>query len=232
MTTFALVHGAWHGAWCWERLIPELEQHGHAALAIDLACEDPEAGCAAYADVVLAQTAGLGDDLVLVGHSLGGLTIPLIASERAVRKLVFLCALLPRPGLSLVDQLAQEPEIFVREFGPGLVRDDRDRSYWQDEDAAIDLLYSDCPRQLASWAVARLRHQGRAPSGEPCPLARWPAVESVSVFARDDAAVNPHWSRSAALERLGSGAVELPGGHSPMLSRPAELAEALVSVSL
>ena len=52
------------------------------------------------------------------------------------------------------------------------------------------------------------------------------------MFARDDAAVNPQWSRSAALERLGSGAVELPGGHSPMLSRPAELAEALLSVSL
>jgi pimeloyl-ACP methyl ester carboxylesterase len=112
------------------------------------------------------------------------------------------------------------------------VRDELGRSYWQDEDAAIDLLYSDCPRQLASWAVSRLRHQGRAPNTEPCPLAQWPAVESVSLFARDDAAVNPEWSRSAALERLGAGAVELAGGHSPMLSRPAELAEALVSLSL
>jgi pimeloyl-ACP methyl ester carboxylesterase len=232
MTTFALVHGAWHGAWCWERLKPELEQHGHAAIAVDLPCDEPEAGCAAYADVVLAETAGAGDDLVLVGHSLGGLTIPLVAAARPARKLVFLCALLPRPGLSLVDQVAAEPEIFVPGYGDGLARDDLDRSYWRDEDAAADVLYGDCPRQLTSWAVARLRHQARAPNIEPCPLSEWPAVESVSLFASDDAVINPGWSRMAARERLGASTVELPGDHSPFLGRPAELAEALVSVSL
>jgi pimeloyl-ACP methyl ester carboxylesterase len=230
MTTFALVHGAWHGAWCWERLIPELEQHGHAALAIELPCEDPEAGCVAYAAVVSGQIAGLGDDVVLVGHSLGGLTIPLVAAERPVRKLVFLCALLPRPGLSLVDQLAQEPAIFAPGFGAGVARDELGRSYWSDEDEAIDDLYSDCPRQLAAWAVARLRHQARAPTIEPCPLAHWPEVPSVSIFAAADAAINPLWSRIAAPERLGCEAVEFPGGHSPFLGRPAELAEALLSV--
>jgi pimeloyl-ACP methyl ester carboxylesterase len=230
MTTFALVHGAWHGAWCWERLIPELEQHGHAALAIELPCEDPEAGCVAYAAVVSAGIAGVSDDVVLVGHSLGGLTIPLVVAERPVRKLVFLCALIPRPGLSLTDQLAQEPEIFAPGFGTGLARDELDRSYWTDEDAAIEGLYSDCPRQLASWAVARLRHQARAPSVEPCPLARWPEVESISIFTAADAAINPLWARTAAPERLGCEAIELPGDHSPFLARPAELAEALVSV--
>ena len=44
MTTFALVHGAWHGAWCWERLLEPLEQRGHGAVAIDLPAEDLEAG--------------------------------------------------------------------------------------------------------------------------------------------------------------------------------------------
>jgi pimeloyl-ACP methyl ester carboxylesterase len=231
MTTFALVHGAWHGAWCWDRLIPELARHGHACIAVELPCEDLDAGCAAYAEHVLEQTVAAGDDLVLVGHSLGGLTIPLVAAARPARKLVFLSALLPRPGISLVDQLAEEPGIFAPGFGAGVERDDLGSSYWADEDAAVEVLYPDCPRQLAAWAVARLRHQARPPNTEPCPLERWPAVESVSLFTRDDAAVNPDWSRTAAIQRLGVKAVELPGGHSPFLSRPAELAEALVSVS-
>ena len=231
MTTFALVHGAWHGAWCWERLVPEIEGHGHAAIAVDLPCDDVEAGCAAYADVVLAQIAQADDDLVLVGHSLGGLTIPLVAAARPARKLVFLCGLLPRPGVAFVDQVAQEPGIFVPGTG-GTERDDQDRSVWTDEDAAADVLYGGCPRQLASWASARLRPQARKPRIEPCPLAEWPAVESVSIFTSDDGIVNPEWSRTAARDRLGANTVELPGGHSPFLGRPAELAEVLLSVSL
>ena len=232
MTTFVLVHGAWHGGWCWERLIPELERRGHDAVAIDLPCDDPDAGCAAYAEAVVAQTRGAGDDLVVVGHSLGGLTIPLVAAERPVRKLVFLCALLPVPGLSLVDQLRREPEMFVPGFDQGVARDELGRSYWRDSEDAIELLFGDCPRQLASWAVERLRPQGRAPSLEPCPLAAWPAVDSASLLAVGDAAISPKWSRAAAPARLGSAAVELPGGHSPFLSRPGELADALVAVAI
>ena len=43
MTTFALVHGAWHGAWCWEPVMAELERRGHRAVAVDLPCDDPAA---------------------------------------------------------------------------------------------------------------------------------------------------------------------------------------------
>jgi pimeloyl-ACP methyl ester carboxylesterase len=180
---------------------------------------------------VVAATAAAGDDLVLVGHSLGGLTIPLVATMRPARKLVYLCALLPLPGRTLEEQLEQEPGIFVPGFGAGIARDEQDRSYWADEDAAAEALYGGCPRQLASWAVPRLRPQARRPSDEPCP-AQLPEVDAVSLFTSDDAVVAPAWSRAAALERLGSKAVELPGGHSPFLDRPGELAEVLLSVSL
>ena len=90
MTTFGLVHGAFHGSWCWERLTPELERLGHRVLTVDLPGEEPLAGAAEYAAVAVTAFADAGEDLVLVGHSLGGLTIPLIAASRPARQLVFL----------------------------------------------------------------------------------------------------------------------------------------------
>ena len=231
MTTFALVHGAWHGAWCWDRLLPELEARGHRAVAVDLPCEDVAAGCATYAGLVVEALEGAGDDVVLVGHSMGGLTIPLVAAARPARLLVFLCALIARPGLSLVDQLRQEPDIFVPGFGATVARDDEARSFWPDEAALIATLYQDCDPGDAARAYARLRRQARLPNVEPCPLEAWPATPAASVIALDDRSIAADWSRRAARERLGVEAVELEGGHSPFMSRPAELAEVLAGLA-
>ena len=100
MATIGLVHGSWHGAWCWSQLVPDLEARGHRALAIDLPCEDPASGCIQYAEVV-DRALPDDEDLVLVGHSLGGLTIPLVAALRPVKRLVFLCAVL-QPEISIL----------------------------------------------------------------------------------------------------------------------------------
>ncbi len=231
MTTFALVHGAWHGAWCWEVLGLELERRGHAAIAVDLPADDPDAGCPEYAAIVAGHLPAGDRDVVVVGHSLGGLTIPLVAAERPVRALVFLCALVPVPGRSLADQLRDEPDIFVSGFGASLTRDDAGCSFWPDADAVRATLYADCPRARADAAVARLRHQSRRPSVGPCPLDAWPDVASVSIVCRDDAALSPAWSRRAARDRLGVEPVDLDGGHSPFLSRPSELADVLIAAT-
>jgi pimeloyl-ACP methyl ester carboxylesterase len=90
-TTVALVHGAYHGAWCWTHLMPELESRGLDVVAPDLPCDDPSAGLAEYASTVEAAI-GDRDDVVLVGHSLGGMTIPLVAAHRPVRHMIFLCS--------------------------------------------------------------------------------------------------------------------------------------------
>ena len=168
-------------------------------------------------------------DVVLVGHSLGGLTIPLVAAARPVRALVFLCALLPVPGLSVVDQLRLEPEIFAPGFGSSVARDALGRSYWTDREEAIAQMYGDIEPTEATRAVARLRPQARLPSVETTPLRAWPDVPSVVVLARDDLAVAPTWSRHAARDRLGIEALELSGSHSPFMSQPANLAELLLA---
>ena len=99
MATFVLVHGAWHGAWCWEKVITHLHHLGHQAVAVDLPGSDPAASFDDYARVVLAAAEGL-DDLVLVGHSMGGQTIPIVAAHRSVSRLVYLCATFPVVGNS------------------------------------------------------------------------------------------------------------------------------------
>lgn len=93
MSTFVLVHGAYHGGWCWRRLVPELESLGHRAVTPDLPCDDPTAGHATNVATVLAamDDADAGSDVVAVDHSLGGFTAPLVALQRAVRRVVFLC---------------------------------------------------------------------------------------------------------------------------------------------
>lgn len=219
MATFCLVHGAWHGAWCWEPLVGELDALGHEGVAVELPSHDPAAGLADYA-AVAAPAAREAD--VVVGHSLGGLTIPLVPA----RRLVYLCALLPEPGRSLADQLQAEPRMMFDP--PGRSRDDLNRSFWIDRDDAIETLYHDLDRDEAERVVSLLRPQGRRPSIEAWPLDRLPGVPSAYVLCRDDRLVAPEWSRRAARERLGVEARELPGGHSPMLARPAELARLLV----
>src|ERR1700682_4384448 len=94
MATFGLVHGAWHGAWCWEALIPELQPRGHRAIAMDLPSDQRAATFDDYAAAVAASLPP-NPDLVLVGHSLAGMVIPLVALRRPVQLLVFLCALIP-----------------------------------------------------------------------------------------------------------------------------------------
>ena len=77
MSTYALVHGTCVGAWCWDRVAPHLEAAGHRVVAIDLPGDDPDATFGDYAEVIERALADADDSVVLVGHSGGGLTIPL-----------------------------------------------------------------------------------------------------------------------------------------------------------
>lgn len=79
VTTYALVPGAGGAAWYWHRVAPLLEQAGHEAVAVDLPGDDPAEGLPEYAARVLSAVDGR-DDVVLVGQSMGGFTVPLARS--------------------------------------------------------------------------------------------------------------------------------------------------------
>ena len=162
----------------------------------------------------------------MIGHSLSGLVVPLVAELRPVRRLVYLCAIVPEPGLSLAARFERGEGILGADNG-SREHDADGLSYWPDPEEAVRVLYHDCEPAVAREAVARLRHQSQAPSREPCPLAAMPRLPTQYVVCREDRMVSPAYGRQAAIRRLGVAPLELPGGHSPMLSRPAQLAELL-----
>ena len=228
MTTFALVHGAWHGAWCFERLAPALEALGHRVVAVDLPSDEGTATFDTYAEVVVAALEGEADELVVVGHSLAGLTIPLVAARRPVRRLIYLCALVPVPGRSFVEQRDIDRDMLYPDFVAGMSELDADgRRRWVDGVLARQILYADCDDGAASAAIERLRPQAQMPYDQPCVLDALPRTPCTYVVCGEDRLVNPDWSRRVSNERLGADLIDLPGSHSPFLSRPNELAAVL-----
>ncbi len=228
MTIFGLVHGAWHGAWCWDLVVAELERRGHRGVAVDLPTGDPAAGGVAYADTVVAALDGYDDDIVLVGHSLGGLVVPLVARRRPVRRMVFVAALLPERGFSFDDQHAAESELLMPGLGTGQNAYPDGSSEWQPQ-AAIATMYPDAPPELAEWAASRLRRQQWLITREKTPMDAWPDGPVRVIACAQDAVVNPDWVRRVARVRFGAEALVLPGDHSPFLARPVELVDLLVS---
>jgi pimeloyl-ACP methyl ester carboxylesterase len=228
--TFVLVHGAWHGPWCWERLVGELERRGHRGVAVELPVEDTAADVTRYAELVARECEAVDGPVTVVGHSLAGVVLPRLALVRPVARYVFVCAAVPLPGHSFAEQfglepLKAEPDMHATED------DELERSYWPDPEQAIAGLYHDCPRGLAEWAASKLRPQARAAAREPFRAAELPSVAGGFITTREDRMFDPGWMRRAARERLGMDPVELDGGHSPMLSRPAELAELVVALA-
>jgi pimeloyl-ACP methyl ester carboxylesterase len=232
MTTFALIHGAWHGAWCWEKVTPLLKQAGHDVVAPELPSEDGSAGFDAYADLVCHALRECDDDVVVVAHSLGGCTGAFVPALRPVRHLVYVCAAVPECGISLVDQ---QSAIATREFLKGWLKalsepDEQLRTEWIDFDFVRRVFYADCDEVTVAAAIDHLRPQSGIPWTVPCSLTEHPSVRCTSVVCSEDRIVNPGWSRRKARE-LGADIVELPGSHSPLLSRPSAVADVLLHVA-
>jgi pimeloyl-ACP methyl ester carboxylesterase len=226
VTIFGFVHGAWHGAWCWDLVASRLRELGHEAVAVDLPIEDPQAGADAYAEVVLVALSDY-DDVVLVGHSLGGLTVPVVARRRPVRRMVLVTPLLPTPGSSFDDQYAAEPDILMPGLTAGQIGFPDGSSQWQPA-AAIATMYPDAPPPVAEWAASRLRRQHWRVSGEVTPLTAWPDGDVRVIACAQDAVVNTDWVRRSAKVRFGAEAHVLAGDHSPFLARPDELVDLLL----
>jgi pimeloyl-ACP methyl ester carboxylesterase len=224
VSTFVLVHGAWHGAWCWSRLLPEIEARGHRAIAMDLPVDSGDATFEDYADVVLASYPADLEDGVLVGHSLGAMVLPLVAAARPASLLVFLCGLIPNVGGRPWDDAP--PMGRPGAYETVTLKDGS--SVFQTFESARFSFYADCDPDDARWAFQQLRPQNSTSLWDrPYPLQQLPETRRAAIAALDDAAMTIEFSRAVTKPRLDIDLIEIPGDHSPFLARPRELADLL-----
>lgn len=193
----------------------ELRERGHDVVAVDLPADDESAGLSDYADAVV-DAIGERTNLVVVAHSFGGFTGPLVCERVPVRALVMVSAMIPAPGEPPADWWANTRHGEARrEAGVGELDD-------------IETYYHDVAPELAAEAMRRDRNH---PSGrayeEPWPLKQWPDVRTHFLLCRNDRLFPATWMRDLVRERLGITPDEIDSGHCPMLSQPAELARRL-----
>jgi pimeloyl-ACP methyl ester carboxylesterase len=224
-----LVHGAMHGAWCWETLIPRLTSAGHSVTALDLPGSDGRLSAAevtadAYAAAVTEALGQQTQPALLVGHSMGGLPVSL-AAERCpeqIAALVYLCAAVPIDDRTLSDTSSDEAVLAE-------VRSDDDgMTFYFSEAYARRVFFGDCPHYAAA-GLSRLRPQALAPLREIVHLsaARFGTVPKHYIRTLKDEVIRPEQQARMAATLSGVELHELDCGHSPFYARPHELAALL-----
>jgi pimeloyl-ACP methyl ester carboxylesterase len=211
-----LVHGLWHGAWCWDGVRAALAERGVDSIAVEL----PLTGLAADVQATRDALESFGRAAVLVGHSYGGAVVTAAGVQPLVRELVYVAAFQLDDGES-VSRTLPGSDLPATRLGDAL------RS--GGEEIALDpelggrLLYGDAPPEVAAAAVARLRpvHR-RVFRGVPEAIA-WRAVPSTYVVCGNDQVVHPALQRAMAARA--TRCLEWPCGHSPAATRPGAVAD-------
>ena len=220
MTSFVLVPGAGGMAWYWHRVAPLLHAQGHDAIAVDLPGDDERAGLAAYADIVTAAAQGRGDTILVV-QSLGGFTAPLVCARVPVRMLVFVNAMIPKPGETAGAWWGATGATEAREQAA------ERRGYAKNFDLATYFLH-DVPPEILRTGPAEPREESSAVFGEPCGFERWPDVPVRVLAGMDDRFFPVEFQRRVARDRLGIEIETIPGGHLVALSNPRGLTDRLL----
>lgn len=238
MSTMILVHGAWHGAWCWDRLVPLLEREGHEVITLDLPGhgEDQtpvaEVTLQSYTNKVVGTLETLSEPAVLVGHSLSGTVISQAAERRPamIEKLVYLCAFLLPSGKSAIEASQEDSESVI--LGSIEMEEDKGRVNLMEE-GMREALYHDCPEEDFERARRLVGPQPLAPFGTPVEVTEedFGSVRRTYVHTTQDRAASPAAQKGMYTELPCEKVVSMDTGHLPFFAAPEELAGHLDSLA-
>ncbi len=238
MSTYVLVHGAWHGSWCWEKVVPLLRQAGHQVQTLDLPGHGQdrtpirEITLAAYTKRVCETLDAQAEPVILVGHSMGGMVITQVAEERPekIQTLVYLTAFLPQNGQSLLQIARTNSDSLLT---PNLmVNEEQGYLTFKERAPLKDIFYGDCPDEDVARAKSLLVLQAIAPMATPVRISaeHFGRVPRVYIECLCDRTISPSIQKMMYMATPCQTILSMETSHSPFFSAPQELVLHLTSL--
>jgi pimeloyl-ACP methyl ester carboxylesterase len=221
--TFVLLPGAGGMAWYWHRVASVLRAARHEVIAVDLPADDERLGPSQYADIVI-RAIGERSDIVLVAHSLGGFTAPLVCERVSVRVLTFVNAMIPLPGETAGEWWGNTGAEEARRAAS------MSAGYSAEFDLRTYFLH-DVPAEVLRGGPAEPHRQAGRVFTQPCDFQRWPRVPIHVVASAGDRFFPLEFQKRVARERLGLNAEVVEGGHLVAVSNPHQLSALLLHIA-
>ncbi|MDO6479158.1 alpha/beta fold hydrolase [Shimia thalassica] len=223
MADVLLVHGSCHGAWCWRDVVPHLKALGHTPRTIDMPSHGQDT--TPIEDVTLetctaAVVEALAKDTIVVAHSWGGFPATLAAdiAPQKIKRLIYLCAYVPREGLSLVDMRKLAPRQPILK---AINRAEDGKSYTTFPDQTRDVFYADCPEGTTDYALQHLTPQATLPQMTPARLgAGHLTVARSYIRCLYDEAIPTEFQAEMAADFPAGDVYEMATSHSPFFADP------------
>jgi pimeloyl-ACP methyl ester carboxylesterase len=234
MATYLLIHGAWHGGWCWQKVVPLLEAEGHRVLAPDLPghgndqTPPPTVALESYTDRICEIAGAQTEPVILAGHSLGGIAITQAAENcfEKIGALVYLCAFLPRDGETLMTWASQDTASMVN---PTTTDPQADGTVRFKPEYSREAFYGNCTEEDVAFANSRLVAQSSAPFGTAVKTTaeRWGRIPRYYIECARDRAITLRLQRAMQECSPCRQTFSIDTDHSPFFSAPEQLGDIL-----
>jgi pimeloyl-ACP methyl ester carboxylesterase len=238
MSTFILIHGSWHGAWCWYKVTHCLQEDGNQVIAPDLhglgIDKTPMANVSldSWVEQICQILDEQAEPATLVGHSRGGIIISQVAEKRPekVSNLIYVTAFLIPDGTTLMSRVEALTDNLI---GPNITVEESQGYYTVPWDATRKALYGDCPEEDVALAHSLLVPEPLQPGIVPLSLSesRFGQIPRHYIECCNDRAIPIVDQRKMLVDLPCKNVISMDCGHSPFFSNPDELANNILTLA-